>query len=298
MDIIVNLFVTVLTVLYSILANNMVLAIVVFTIIVRLLTYPLTARQLRSAQAMRTLQPELKKIQEKYKGQPDERQKMAEAQMALYRQHGISPLGGCLPLLIQLPILIALYQAIILALAANPIQLLDLSGRLIVPGIDGVIPLDNRFLGMNLTLPPNIAAGGLEMVVGIVLIALVVITTWLQFKLTTPAPEPSPDGKPNPAASATQSMGTIMPLMYGFFALNFSIGLSVYFIVSNVIGIVQAALMGTAKLSNLFSRPKPAPAAATVAGKVTTPSKTTTPPAARDKNAPRLAKSAKSTGRK
>jgi YidC/Oxa1 family membrane protein insertase len=115
MDIIVNPFVTLLTFLYSIF-NDMVLSIVVFTILIRLLTYPLTRQQMRSSAAMTELQPELKKLQEKYKG---DREKIAQEQMRLYREYGVNPLGGCLPLLIQFPIFIGLYQAIIHALTAS-----------------------------------------------------------------------------------------------------------------------------------------------------------------------------------
>lgn len=251
MDFILNPFVTLLTFLYSVLGNNMVLAIVVFTIIVRLLTYPLTAQQMRSSQAMQKLQPELKKLQEKHKG---DREKMSQEQMRLYREYGVNPLGGCLPLLIQFPIFIALYQTIIQALAATPMQLLDLSGRLLIPGLDQYIPLQNTWLGMNLTQPPTIVGADVGSIIGIVLVGLVVITTWVQFKVTMPASPPSDDGKPNQAQAMSQSMGTIMPLMYGFFALSFSVGISLYFIVSNLVGIFQYALMGRANFGNIFGR--------------------------------------------
>ncbi|MDL1899971.1 YidC/Oxa1 family membrane protein insertase [Anaerolineae bacterium CFX9] len=248
MDIIVNPFVTLLTFLYSIF-NDMVLSIVVFTILIRLLTYPLTRQQMRSSAAMTELQPELKKLQEKYKG---DREKIAQEQMRLYREYGVNPLGGCLPLLIQFPIFIGLYQAIIHALAASPTQLLDLSGRLLIPGLDNVIPLNNMWLGMNLTQPPDFAAGGVIVIISVVLVALVFITTWVQFKVTVPPPQPTDDGKPNQAQAMTQSMGTIMPVMYAFFALSFSVGISIYFIVSNVVGIAQYALMGKAHWGNIF----------------------------------------------
>jgi YidC/Oxa1 family membrane protein insertase len=177
---------------------------------------------------------------------------MSQEQMRLYKEYGVNPVGGCLPLLIQFPIFIALYQAIIHALAATPMQLIDLSGRLLIPGLDSNIPLRNTFLGMNLTQPPVIAGLDLPSIVGIALVVLVVATTWLQFKVTMPQQPPSEDGKPNQAAAMSQSMGTIMPLMYGFFALSFSIGISVYFIVSNVVGIVQYAMMGRANFSNII----------------------------------------------
>lgn len=257
MDFIVNPFTTLLVFLYSIF-NDMVLAIAVFTILIRLLTYPLTAQQMRSSAAMQKLQPELKKLQEKYK---NDREALAQEQMKLYREAGINPLGGCLPLLIQFPIFIALYQAILHALASTPTQLLDLSGRLLIPGMDRTIPLNNIWLGMNLTQPPNFNAGGLPMIMGALLVFLTFITTWIQFKVTMPQTPPSADGKPDQAQQVSQSMGTIMPVMYAFFALSFSIGLSIYFIVSNVAGILQYSLMGKANWRNLFARPQPAPAA-------------------------------------
>jgi hypothetical protein len=82
-------------------------------------------------------------------------------------------------------------------------------------------------------------------------------TTWLQSKLTMPPPPPpDADGKPNPAASMTQSMTTIMPLMFGIFALSFSVGISIYFIVSNLVGIGQYTVMGKAKWRSLFGLPE------------------------------------------
>jgi YidC/Oxa1 family membrane protein insertase len=241
-DVIINPFVTTLTFLYSVLGQNIVLSIIVFTVLVRLITYPLTISQQKSQKAMQALQPELKKLQEKYKG---DREKLSQEQMALYRQYGINPLGGCAPLIIQLPIMLGLYQAIIFALAATPYQLLELSGRLVIPGLDNLVPLQNTFLGLNLTQPPNPAN-----VISFALPVLVVITTWFQFRMTTTPAAPSEDGKPNQSAAMTQSMGTVMPIMYGFFALNFSIGLSIYFIVSNIIGIIQYALIRNPSLKD------------------------------------------------
>lgn len=236
-DFIINPFVTTITFLYSILGNNIVLAIIVFTVLVRFITLPLTIQQQRSSKKMQELQPELKKIQEKNK---NDREKQAQEQMELYRRHGINPFGGCLPLVIQMPILLGLYQAIIFALASTPYQTLELSGRLMIPGLDRLIPLHNTWLGLNLTQPPSMAS-----IISFALPILVVVTTWLQFKLTMPQTAmPSTDDKPNQAAAMNQSMGTIMPLMYGFFSLSLSVGLSIYFIVSNLVGIAQYALMG------------------------------------------------------
>ncbi len=275
MDFILNPFVTLLTFLYSVFNHDMVLAIIVFTVLVRLLTFPLTAQQQRSSAAMQQLQPELKKLQDKYK---NDREKLAQEQMRLYREYGINPLGGCLPMVIQFPIFIALYEAIIVSLATTPLQLIGLSNRLLIPGLNSVIPLENMWLGMNLSVAPNLGNVSISnplSILPLLLPILVVVTTWLQFKVTMPPQAPSDDGKPNQAAAMSQSMGTIMPLMYGFFALSFSVGLSIYFIASNVIGIVQYALMGKADFKRIFNlgggAPPASSAPAKIEGKATKP---------------------------
>ena len=250
-DLILNPFITLLTLLYSILGENVVLSIVVFTVLIRVAILPLTAQQQRSSKAMQALQPELKKLQEKYK---NDREKLAQEQMALYKEHGVNPFGGCFPLLIQFPILIGLYQAIIFTLAASPFQLIDLSGRFLLPGLDHLVPLNNMWLGMDLSKPPTANPTW-----ALALPLLVLVTTWAQSKLTVPAaPPPSDDGdsRPNQAQAMTQSMTTIMPLMFGFFSLSFSVGLSIYFVISNLVGIVQYSLMGQSKLDlrKIFNR--------------------------------------------
>lgn len=236
-DLILNPFVTVLVFLYQILGQNTVLAIVAFTILIRLLTHPLTMQQQRSMKAQQEMQPKLQKLQEKYK---NDREKLAQAQMDLYREAGINPAGGCLPLLIQFPILIGLYQAIIQVLGATPLQLLDLSGRILVPGLNSLIPLQNQFLWLNLAEPDPFY----------VLPILVLITTFVQQRLLTPQTSAASDN--NQAAAMTRSMTTVMPIMFFFFALSFASGLSIYFVVSNIIGIVQYSAMGRADLGNLF----------------------------------------------
>lgn len=248
MDFILNPIITVMAGLYAIFSNNIVLAIIALTVIIRLLLFPLTAQQQKSSKAMQEVQPQLRKLQEKYK---NDREALAKAQMDLYREHGINPLAGCLPLFIQLPILIALYQAIIYGLASTPTQLIELSSRLLIPGLDSLVPLNNSWLGMDLTQPPTA-----NPVWALALPALVLMTTWLQSKLTLPAPPPSEDGKPNQMAAMNQSMTTIMPLMFGFFSLSFSVGLSIYFITGNIVGIIQYALLGKADFGRLIGRPR------------------------------------------
>lgn len=93
--------------------NNFGLAIVVVTIIIRLVLVPLNVKQLKSSQAMQEIQPELKKIQEKYSSRDQKTQQKLQAEtMKLFQEHGVNPLAGCLPLFVQMPILIAMYHAI------------------------------------------------------------------------------------------------------------------------------------------------------------------------------------------
>ena len=243
---IINPFITIMTALYGLLGNNIVLAIALFTVIIRLATSPLLIKQQQSTKAMQEIQPKLKKLQEKYK---NDREKLAQAQMELYREHGVNPLSGCLPLFIQLPVLLALYQAIIYALAATPFQLIDLSSRLVLPGLDSLVPLQNMWMGMDLTLPPTANPS-----YALIFPALVFVTSWLQTKLIMPAPT---NVDPNDqTAQVTRTMSTMMPIMFAMFALSFSVGLSVYFVVGNLVSIAQYTFMGKAEWRSLFGRKK------------------------------------------
>ena len=202
---------------------------------------------------MQELQPELKKLQEKHK---NDREKLAQEQMRLYKEHGVNPIGGCLPMLIQFPIWIGLYQAINHALAATPLQLIDLSGRFLIGGLDHLVPLNNVVMGIDLTQPPTA-----NPVYALALPVLVLVTSYLQSKMITPAaPQPSEDGKPNQTQAMTQSMTTIMPIMMGMFSLSFSVGLSIYFVASNVISIVQYSRQKDFKWRSVlpFGQAKPA----------------------------------------
>lgn len=213
--------------LYSVLGGQFWLAIILFTIFIRGLMTPLMLPQQRSAKKMQEVQPRLQELQKKYK---DDREKLAQEQMKLYKEAGVNPLGGCLPMLVQFPIWIGLYQSIIQALGHQPLQLLNLSQN-IYPFFQNLwvqVPLNRFFLGMDLSLTPQ-QLGGLTYVFPV----LAAFTSWLQSKMMTPTS--SGDGQ---AASMNQSMTLMFPLMMGWFSLSFSLGLSFYFIISNIIGIV------------------------------------------------------------
>jgi YidC/Oxa1 family membrane protein insertase len=233
--------------IYDLLANNFGLAIIAFTIIVRLITYPLTAQQMKSTQKMQEMQKSKKwqEVQKKYK---DDREKLSQEQMKLYREMGINPFGSCLPTIIQFPIIIGLYQAVVRALAVTPMQLLELFAH-IYPFIPAavLIPLNNYFLWMDLSQPEKdygitIAGFGIP-----ILAILVIVSTYLQSKLMTP---PSTGGEQG--ANMTRAMNLYMPLFMGYLAYSFPSGLALYFVTSNLVGILQYAIMGKLNWRNLL----------------------------------------------
>jgi len=250
-DLFVSLFINVLLWIYDVIGNNFGIAIILFTILIRIVTWPLNAQQMKGAAAMQELQndKEWQAIQKKY---AKDKEKLAQEQMRIYRERGISPFASCLPTLIQFPIIIALYQSIIRALASTPLDLLKLS-RSIYPALNvsDLIPLNSKFLWMNLGQPEGIPLPFdiSFLPYGFPLLAIIVaITTYIQAKLTMPA-----STNPNDQTAAMSKMMSVyMPLMLGYFALTFASGLSVYFITSNVLGIVQYAMQGKANWRNLL----------------------------------------------
>jgi YidC/Oxa1 family membrane protein insertase len=233
--------------IYGLIGQNFGLAIILFTIFVRLLTYPLTARQMKSTQAMQELQKsdKYKKIQENHK---NDREKLAQEQMKLYKEFGVNPLGSCLPTVIQFPIIIGLYQAVISALAATPLQLVEFVEHLypIFPDLAALVPLKSQFLWMDLSQPERLFVPFLSF--GIPTLAiLVAITSFLQTKLMTPT-----TGGDDQSAMMGRMMGLYFPLFLGYLAYTFPAGLAVYFVASNLVGILQYAATGRLEWRNLL----------------------------------------------
>jgi len=232
-----------LLLLITMLVKNFGFAIIIFTILIKLLTYPLTAKQLKSTMEMQDLQrdPHYVKMMDKYK---DNKEKAAEYQMKVYKEKGISPMGSCLPTLIQFPIIIGLYQAIMRVMASTPLELVKLE-RLVYPFLDvnKILPIQNRFLWMDLGQPERLNVFGIAIPV---LAILVVLTTFIQSKVMQPA------STGDQAAAMNNSMTMMMPIMMGFMAYQFSAGLALYFLTSNLTTIAQYAAMGRADWSALF----------------------------------------------
>lgn len=243
----ISLMVNILLYIYDFVGNNFGLAIILFTILIRLVTYPLNAQQMKQTKAMQDLQNSKKwqDIQKKYK---DNREKLAQEQMNIYKEMGVSPFGSCLPTLIQFPIIIGLYQAIIRALAVTPLQLLNLSKH--ISNGASLIPLNNMFLWMDLSLPEkdfglSIAGFGIP-----ILAIIVVVTSYLQTKLMTP-PSTTPGDQ---TAQMSKAMGLYMPIFMGWLAYSFSSGLALYFVVSNLTTILQYGIMGRLDWSNIIPK--------------------------------------------
>ena len=238
----------------TMLVKNFGVAIILFTILIKLVTYPLTAKQIKSSQAMQELQksPRYLKMQEKYK---DNKEKLAEEQMKIYKELGVSPFSSCLPMLLQSPIIIGLYQSIMRAMASTPLELIKLE-RIVYPFLDPnkILPIQNRFLWMDLGQPERLMIAG----IGIpVLTILVVLSTIIQTRVMTPPSEAGNDQ----AAAMTNSMNMTMPLMMGVLAYQFSAGLALYFVISNLTTVAQYAAMGKTDWSRIFpwikTKPKP-----------------------------------------
>jgi len=249
---IITPFVNVLLFIYQLVGQNFGIAIILFTILIRLVTYPLTRQQLKGTQKMQELQKDKRWIdmQAKYK---NDKEKMAQEQMKLYKEMGYNPMSSCLPTVIQFPIIIGLYQAVIRALASTPIELLGFMRLINNSFLDAssIIPLNSHFLWMNLGQPERLNLPFLSF--GIPILAIVVvITTYLQSKLMQPT-----SGTPGDQGAMMGNMMNIyMPFLMGYLAYTLAAGLSLYFVTSNLIGILQYALMGKLNWSNILPKRK------------------------------------------
>lgn len=212
-----NPMINLLVILNNVLFNSFGLAIIAFTILIRLATFPLTLRQLHATKSLQSLQPKIQEINKKY-SDPKRRQ---EEMMKIYRETGANPLTGCLgPMLLQFPILIALYNAVRIALPNSPEALEKLAGHVYDWSfLQSALPLEEHFIGFDLREP------------NIIFVILVGVTTWAQSKTTVIV---STDER----ARAQQQMMTIMlPIMFAFFALQFPSGVSLYWVVNSLVGV-------------------------------------------------------------
>lgn len=184
------------------------LAIILLTIGIRILIMPVYQRQMTSMRAMAQLQPKIKELQQRYKGDP---QRLNQAQMDLYREYKVNPLAGCLPTLIQLPFLYIIYDALV----------------------------QFKYVGSSAFLwIPSMSLAGSHYALGFVLPLLAAATTFWQTRISTP--QQSTD------KSQQILMSVLLPVFIGYMAWQFPAGLSLYWVVSNLFAIAQQyALVGS-----------------------------------------------------
>lgn len=231
--------------------HDLGLAIILVTIVIRLILLWPSVAQIRSSRSMQIIGPKLKALQKEFAG---DRQELAKRTMQLYREHKVNPLSSCLPLLIQLPFLFALYQVFIAGLKVdstthllNPDQLKDLYGPL--RAVFQTTPIDTVSFGLNL------AVGG-----SIILALLVAGTQFYQAKMLTPTNKtPKVPGAQDEqmATAISRQMMYIMPLFIGYLSYKLPSGLGLYFLISNIFSIGQQWL-----ILRRDNRPKTEPEAA------------------------------------
>lgn len=233
-------------------------AIILLTLAVRVLLLPLSIKQTRSQREMQRIMPEVKAIQKKHKG---DRQKINEATMALYKEHGVNPLGGCLPLLMQFPVLIALYYVIssptkyMSWVEGSALQTVLSQGAVVWEKVHTFvgIRLDcsaSNFMGKLPLLPAGRDPGGPEGVVcgsgsfepiGLIYFALVLLmgfsTYFMQKQLQGRNPQVSEQ------AQQMQMFTKIMPFFLMFIAYSFPTGVVLYWLTTNGWTIVQQMLV-------------------------------------------------------
>lgn len=193
--------------------NSYGLAIVIVTVIIRLILVPLNVKQLKSSQAMQEIQPELKKLQEKYSSRDQKtQQKLQQETMKLFQKHGVNPLAGCLPIFIQMPILIAMYHAIMRTDAIK-------AGEFLWFQLGSPDPI---------YLLPLIAGGA----------------TFLQQKLMMAG---------NTAAAQNPQMQVMlyaMPIMITVISMFFPSALALYWVVGNIFMVAQTILIRRPMMDN------------------------------------------------
>lgn len=210
MNVISNLLGHVLRIIFEF-VNNYGLSIVVFTLFVRLLLVPLMVKQIKSQKAMQDIQPKIKEIQEKYKNKPEKQQ---EELMKIYKEAKINPLAGCLPLLIQMPILIGLFRVL-----QNPVA------YGVFTSAAEFAKADTGFLWIESVSSTN----------HISLALLSGISAYFMQRMMTNGDEQT--------ENMMKSMTYVMAIMSLFWGYTFQAGLAIYWITSNLFSIAQYQLI-------------------------------------------------------
>lgn len=219
-------------------------SIILLTVAVRILVWPFMSSQIKATKKMADLKPHLDELKNRHK---DDKKALASAQMALYKEHGVNPAGGCLPALIQIPIFIALYQAILNVFPTGG-NLGYINSLLYSPSLKLSNFPDPNFFGLNIGVKPFDQMGPQPLIVLVPL--LTAVLTFVQSKMTIPKPvkhypsdspkeEKEKEGMEDAMASVQGQMVFLMPIMIGYFAFSFPVGLAIYWNMYTILGIIQ-----------------------------------------------------------
>ncbi len=206
--------------------QNLGLTIIEIAVVTRLIFYPLTKQQTHLSKKTAELQPLLKQLKTKHK---DNQQALYQAQMELYKQHGINPASGCLPLIVQMAILIGLFGAMNTILTMN---------------------LNTTFFIWNMAKPDAYKIGGVPFMIPGILVVIAALTQYFQTKMMLPKPPAiKKDDKPKEKeekvgftesyAEAQASMVWMFPLLFLFFGTQWPSGLALYWSVSSILALIQ-----------------------------------------------------------
>lgn len=222
-----------------------VLSIILVTIVVRTLIIPLYLKQIHSSRGMQALQPEIKKLQAKYKGKTDpaSRQRMIEEQQALYKKHGASPFSSCLPLLVQMPVLFAIYQVFVnvkyiadgsYTYRGEPATHLGPIDKTLAAEID-----HSTVAGVHLSTTLGTAGTASAMAVFIVLILTMVVLQFWSMRMMLVRNMPPQDDPNNPMVRSQKMMMYMMPAMFIMTGLVFQMGVLIYMVTGTVWALLQ-----------------------------------------------------------
>ncbi len=222
-------------------SNALGWSIILLTIVIRFAIYPIMQQSLSQQKKMQLVAPKIAKIKEKYK---NDMQAQQMAQLALFKEEKINPASGCLLMIVQIPIIFALYQVLLHAITSDKI---DAINKYIYTDSLKLKELwDRNFFGVSLAQKPQ------EMMANaaILAISIAVITGLLQLiqsKMMAPKaadkPAPKSNGEPDFSSTLQTQMLYMMPLMVGFFAFTFPLGISLYWNTFTIFGIIQQYLV-------------------------------------------------------
>jgi len=242
-------FVNALIFLYQLLFHNIGLAVIVLTVAIRLALYPLTRSSLKASTKMRELAPELEKLKKKH---GKDKQAYAKAQMDLYKQHGANPAAGCLPQVVQIVVLIALYQAFIQVLRTDG-EVIQKLNTILYPQLrlSAETVINTQFLYLDLGKPDVFSLPGLPLPLpGFFLIAAA-LAQLISSKMMMPAMAKSQKeaaktpGMADDLATSMQSQMTyLFPLMTILIGYSFPSGLILYWFIFSVLMVIQQYFLG------------------------------------------------------